>query len=319
MLKFIPIPRRRSLFPALCATALLMLGALIQPARAAEPALTVVATFSILGDFTQRIGGERVRVHTLVGPNADAHVYQPTPADGKTLARAALVVSNGLGFEGWIERLVKSSGYRGELLVASQGVPPLTNAAHDDGAKPGHGHGVSQTPDPHAWQDPANARRYVDNIAQGLATVDPAGKSLYLANADRLKRDIGEVDAEIRRLFAALPAERRKVVGSHDAFAYFSRAYGVRFISAVGLSTDAEASAADIGRIIRLIRKERIPAIFMENVSDPRLLERIRAETGARIGGTLYPDSLSRADGPAQTYLAMMRHNAKTLAAALSD
>lgn len=291
-------------------------------AAVSPPVLTVVASFSILGDFAQRIGGERVRVHTLIGAGADAHVFQPTPADGKTLAQASLVVVNGLGFEGWIERLIKSSGYRGKVLVASAGVAALKQtAAH---AHSGHPRGTNgdqqdgQAFDPHAWQDMKNALRYVDNIAQGLGEADPAGKALYQANAAHLKREIAALDVEIRQMFDKLPPERRKVVTSHDAFAYFSRAYGIRFISAVGISTDAEPSAADLGRIIRLIRKERTPAIFMENVSDPRLLQRIQAESGARVGGTLYPDALSTASGPAHTYLKMMRHNAQSLATALA-
>lgn len=301
-------------------TCLLLAVSGMLPAAPATPALTVVASFSILGDFAQRVGGDRVRVHTLVGAGGDAHVFQPTPADGKMLAQASVVIINGLGFEGWIERLIKSSGYRGQVLLASQGVTPLKQALPHEHRHVGDEHGKSvHMPDPHAWQDMANAQRYVDNIAKGFAEADPAGKTSYLANAAQLKQEIVALDAEIRQLFSKLPPERRKVVTSHDAFAYFSRAYGIRFISAAGISTDAEPSAADIGRIIRLIRKERIPAIFLENVSDPRLLQRIQAESGARAGGTLYPDSLSTTNGLAPTYLAMMRHNAQSLASALAQ
>lgn len=277
-------------------------------------ALRVVATFSILGDLTRQIGGERVSVHVLVGPNADAHVYQPTPSDAKMLAQASLVVMNGLGFEGWIARLIKSSGYRGRLVQASDGVRTLRLPAH--GGRHAH-HEHDGELDPHAWQDMANAARYADNIAQALAEVDPPGKATYLANAGRLKQAIGTLDAEIRALFDAVPEARRKIVTSHDAFGYFGRAYGIRFVSPVGVSTDAEASAAEVGRIIRQIRKENIAAVFMENISDPRLLERIRSESGAGIGGTLYSDSLSAASGPAADYLSMMRHNARTLATAM--
>lgn len=282
---------------------------------AGTPPLHVVATFSILGDLTRQIGGTRVQVLVLVGPNADAHVYQPTPADAKMLAQSSLVVMNGLGFEGWITRLVKSSGYRGRLLQASDGVRTLRLPSGNSGREHGHEHAGAL--DPHAWQDMANAARYVDNIAQALVEADPAGEASYRANALRLKQAIATADAEIRALFAAIPEARRKVVTSHDAFGYFGRAYGIRFISPVSVSTDAEASAAEVGRIIRQIRQERIAAVFMENISDPRLLERIRSESGAGIGGTLYSDSLSAASGPAADYLAMMRHNARTLAAAM--
>ena len=278
----------------------------------AEP-LKVVASFSILGDLAREVGGNRIELHTLVGPDGDAHVYQPTPADAKTIAQAKLVIVNGLGFEGWIDRLVKSSGYRGTVLVASTGIKTLKRK-HDE-----HGHGHDSDVDPHAWQDLANALRYVDNIAQALAKADPAGQSSYLANATKYKQAIVALDSELKTSFNSVAKEKRKVVTTHDAFGYFSRAYGIAFISPVGINTDAEASAADIGRIIKQIRREKIPAVFMENISDPRLLERIRQESGARIGGVLYSDSLSKADGPAATYLEMMRHNAKTLASALID
>jgi zinc/manganese transport system substrate-binding protein len=285
-------------------------------AEAAE-ALAVVASFSILGDLTQQIGGERVRVYTLVGPGADAHVYQPTPSDAKTLSRARLVVVNGLAFEGWIDRLVKSSGYRGKLVVASQGVNTLRQARPQPGKHAPHDHAGDL--DPHAWQDLANARRYVDNIAAALGDADPDNRSAYQANAARLNQEISTLDSQLRATFGALPAEKRKVVTSHDAFGYFGRAYGIRFIAPVGISTDAEPSAGDIAALIRQIRQERIKAMFIENIADPRLLERISRESGARIGGTLYSDSLAKRGMPADSYLGMMRENARSLAAALAE
>ena len=299
-------PFRKLLLRGLATSVWLAISGWSAIAAATEP-VNVVATFSVLGDMTSRIGGGLVQVHTLVGQDADAHVYQPTPADAKTIAQARLVVINGFGFEGWIARLIKSSGYRGQVLTAGKGVRTLARQ-----------HGDSD-PDPHAWQDLANALRYVDNIAQALSEVDPAGQAEFRANAARYKNEISALDAEIRQSFAALPAARRKVVTAHDAFAYFGRAYGIAFISPVGINTDAEPSATDVGRIIEQIRRERIPAVFMESISDPRLLERIRQESGARIGGVLYSDSLSRTGGPAASYLEMMRHNARTLASALAN
>lgn len=281
---------------------------------AAEP-LKVVASFSILGDLARQVGGERIELHTLVGPDGDAHVYQPTPADAKTIAQANLVIVNGFGFEGWIGRLVKSSGYRGPVLVASTGIKTL-KLKHDEND---HGHGHDSDVDPHAWQDLSNALYYVDNIAQALAKADPASQSVYQANAARTKQAIVALDGELKTALNSIAKERRRVVTTHDAFGYFARAYGIAFISPVGVNTDAEPSAADVGRIIKQIRREKIPAVFMESISDPRLLERIRQESGARIGGVLYSDSLSKADGPAPTYLEMMRHNARTLAGALAD
>lgn len=299
---------------------LTLLTSLIAPTVAAEEPIGVVASFSILGDLTQRVGGARIKVHTLVGPDADAHVYQPTPNDAKTLARARLVVVNGLGYEGWIGRLVKSAGYRGAVVTAAQGIKPLQgNIGKDAGHEAGHGagHRHEAATDPHAWQDLGNARQYVSNIADALVKADPAGQADYRANAEQLQREIAALDAEIRQQLGSLPADRRTVVTSHNAFAYFARAYRINFRAPVSVSTDAAASAADVGKLIRQIRQEKIPAVFLENISDPRLLERIRAETGARVGGTLYSDALSRADGPAATYLGMMRHNAGTLASAL--
>lgn len=282
-------------------------------------AMDVVASFSILGDITQRIGGDRIKVHTLVGRNADAHVYQPTPTDAKTLAKARLVVVNGLGFEGWIDRLIKSSGYRGRVLTASSGIGTLARPeSGDEHDHHGH-HDHAGEFDPHAWQDLSNAARYVDNIRNALIEIDPEGRQTYQANADQYNREIAALDAEVRQTFQKMPKDRLKVVTTHDAFRYFSQAYGVAFIAPVGVNTDAEPSAADIGRIIKQIRREQIPAVFMESISDSRLLERIRVESGARIGGTLYSDALSKPDGPAATYLEMMRHNVRTLVEALKE
>lgn len=298
----------------LTAAALLGIVALAGGRLAAAETLPVVTSFSILGDLTQQIGGDRVEVLSLVGPGADAHVYQPTPGDARRLARAKLVVVNGLGFEGWIDRLIQSSGYRGGVVVASRGVEAMRLAGGEADRHPQHG-----DLDPHAWQDLANARRYVVNIATALAAVDPANRAYYQANADRLERQIGTLDTELRATFGALPASRRKVVTSHDAFAYFGRAYGIRFLAPVGVSSDAEPTARDIGVLIRQIRREGIRAMFIESIADPRLLQRISRESGVRIGGTLYSDSLSAPGTPAGSYLGMMRHNANTLAAALAD
>ena len=293
----------------------LMVAAFALPGQAFA-AVDVVASFSILGDITQRVGGERIKVHTLVGRNADAHVYQPTLTDAKTLAKARLVVVNGLGFEGWIDRLIKSSGYRDSVTTASSGIRTL--ARGESGDEHDH-HDHAGPSDPHAWQDLANAARYVDNIRNALIDIDPEGKSNYQANADQFRQEIAALDAEVRQNFKKIPKDRLKVVTTHDAFGYFGQAYGIAFIAPVGVNTDAEPSAADIGRIIKQIRREKIPAVFMESISDSRLLERIRQESGARIGGTLYSDALSKTDGPAATYLEMMRHNARTLVEALKE
>jgi len=275
----------------------------------AQEKLKVVATFSILADFVKNVGGERVAVSALVGPNGDAHVYQPTPGDAKTLGDARVVVTNGLGFEGWINRLVKASGTKAPMIVATKGIKP--RKAEDD-----HGHGDA---DPHAWQSVANAKRYVANIRDALVAADPAAKDVYEANAAAYASKLDALDAEVKAAIEKIPADRRRIITTHDAFGYFAAAYGVTFIAPQGVSTEAEVSARDVARIITQIRKQKIPAVFLENVTDKRLLERIGAESGARIGGTLYSDALTDEKGAAPTYLDMMRHNVKQLAAALTS
>ncbi|SEL20428.1 zinc/manganese transport system substrate-binding protein [Bosea lupini] len=282
--------------------------ALPLPAFAQEK-LPVVASFSILGDFVREIGGERVTVTTLVGPDGDAHVYSPTPADAKTVAGAKLVVVNGLKFEGWLTRLVKSSGTKATVATATTGITPLKMA--DDH---GHGHGGE---DPHAWQSVANARLYVGNVRDALIAADPAGKATYEANAAAYQTKLDALEAEIKAAVARIPADRRKAITSHDAFGYFVKAYGIAFIAPQGVSTEAEASAKDVARIIRQIKAEKVPAVFLENITNPRLAEQIARESGAKIGGRLYSDALSAADGPAGTYIAMMKHNISQIEKAL--
>jgi zinc/manganese transport system substrate-binding protein len=307
---------RRNVVTLLMGAALAM-GA---PALAQAPAekLPVVATFSIVGDMTQRIGGDRIALSTLVGPNGDGHVYSPTPADAKTVAQARVLVSNGLKFEGWMTRLVRSSGTKADVVEAAKGV----KTRREEEAKGGHGHSHGHSHagvDPHAWQDVGNAKIYVANIRDALTAADPAGREVYTANAAAYIAELDALDKEIRATVAALPSDKRRIITAHDAFGYFEAAYGLDFVSPQGVSTEAEASARDVARIIRQIKQEKIGAVFLENVSDARLVERIAKETGARVGGRLYSDALSTADGPAGTYIDMMRHNIKTLSAALTS
>ena len=294
--------------------AALLLAALPSTAKAQDK-LPVVATFSILGDLVSNVGGDRVAVKSLVGANGDAHVYSPSPADARTLADAKLIVTNGLGFEGWLTRLVKSSNSKARNVVASKGVKPRKLAgkhAHD------HGHGPSDG-DPHAWQSVANAKTYVANIRDGLIAADPAGKAVYEANAAAYLDKLEALDREIRETIAKIPPERRRIITTHDAFGYFSDAYGVEFVAPQGVSTESEASARDVARIITQIKKQKIPAVFLENISNPRLLKQIADETGAKVGGTLYSDALTDEKGPAPTYIDLFRHNIRTLSAALQS
>jgi zinc/manganese transport system substrate-binding protein len=280
-------------------------------AAAAQERLPVVATFSILGDLVKNVGGERIELKTLVGPDGDAHVYSATPADARTVADAKAIFTNGLGFEGWIERLVKASGTRAAVIVATKGIRPRRMES-------GQGHGQSrEEADPHAWQSVANAKVYVANIRDGLIRVDPAGQAVYEANAKAYLARLELLERDIRSAIGAIPAARRKIITSHDAFGYFQAAYGIDFIAPQGVSTETEASARDVARIIRQIKVQRIPAVFLENVSDPRLVRQIADETGARIGGTLFSDALSAPQGPAASYIDMMRHNLRQFAEAL--
>lgn len=294
-------------------TGCLTLAASSLPAAAQDAGrLKVVATFSILGDMVRNVGGERVEVTTLVGPNGDAHVYSPTPADGRRLTEARIVFTNGLKFEGWINRLVKSSGTKAVTAEAARGVKPLRS--DDDGHR--HDHGGA---DPHAWQSIGNAKIYVANIRDALIAADDAGRPAYEANAASYLKELDELEAEVKGLVAKIPPERRRIITSHDAFRYFEDAYGIDFVAPQGVSTESEASARDVARIIQQIRREAIAAVFVENVSDARLMERIAKETGARIGSRVYSDALSEPGGPAGTYIDMMRHNIRAFSAALSS
>lgn len=285
----------------------------------AQEKLDVIASFSILGDMAARVGGDHVSVRALVGPDGDAHVYQPTPTDARALGQADLVLVNGLAFEGWMGRLVESVGYQGPVVTATAGIDAIrsTEEAHDhaEGGQDHHHHGEF---DPHAWHDLKNAAIYVDNIVAGFAARDPAHAADYRANGDAYKAEIAALDGEIQARLGAIPAERRRVLTSHDAFAYFGRAYGVDFVAPVGVSTDSEASAGDVARIIDQVRADKVTAIFIENITDPRLISQIAGETGVKVGGTLYSDALSAPGTPAATFLGLARHNAETIAGAIA-
>jgi zinc/manganese transport system substrate-binding protein len=280
------------------------LTALHPPALQAQPpAPRVVASFSILADMAKELAPAGFQVTALVGPDSDAHVYEPSPADGKRLAQADLVLINGLGFEGWMERMVKVSGARGPITVATRGITPRSG---------GHHH-----VDPHAWQDLDLARRYAANISAALVQRWPdRHDEITRRNADYVER-IDRLDAQVREWLAEVPRAQRRVITSHDAFGYFAAAYGVDFLAPQGWNTHSEPSAAAVARLLRQIKKDGVRAIFIENISDPRLVERIAREGGVRIGGTLYSDAMSKPGGPASTYLKLIEHNARSLAAAL--
>lgn len=285
-------------------------------AQSSKP-ISVVATFSILGDMVKRVGGEHVSVTTLVGANGDTHVYRPTPADARAVNGADLLFVNGLDFEGWIDRLVSASGFKGVRVVTTEGIKPMAYEEEEDDHKghDNHDHGAF---DPHAWQSPRLAESYVENIMIALATADPANAAAFYRNRVAYASEIRALEAEVSAMMAAIPENKRTVVTPHDAFQYFAMDYGLTFKAPQGLSTDSAASAADVAKLIVQIREEGISAYFVETITDNRLVDQIGRETGATRGGTLYSGALSGSDGPAPTYIDMIRHNATTIARALN-
>ncbi|WP_248768638.1 metal ABC transporter substrate-binding protein [Pseudomonas sp. MWU12-2345] len=286
-------------------SSVLALSLNLSTAQAADK-LPVVASFSILRDITQQIGGDHIAVIGMVGPDADAHTYEPTPDDAKALLNAKLIVKNGLGFEPWLDRLVTSTETKAPVVTASKGV--ISHTMVDDG---------ETIPDPHAWHNLANAEIYVNNITKALIKVDPANKDDYTRNSQAYLKVIHSLLAEAKVKLGNLPAGNRRIVTSHDAFGYLGQAYGIQFMAPQGLSTEREPSAAEVAALITQIRKDKVKAVFMENIKDARLLQQIADESGAQIGGTLYSDALA-AEGPASTFTGLFEYNMNTLRAALS-
>jgi zinc/manganese transport system substrate-binding protein len=291
--------RRRSFLAAL--------GLAPVAARAANP-LRVVASFSILADLTRQVGGEAISVEALVGPDGDAHEYDPRPRDLRTVMAAGLLVRNGLGLEGWMDRLTGAAAFKGKVVVAAEKVTART-MKEDSGAI---------ATDPHAWQDPRNAVLYVQAIADGLAFADPAGAATYRAAAARYAAQIMQADAWIEAKLASIPVDRRRIITTHDAFGYYGARYEVEFLSAEGISTEFEPSAKKIAALVAQIKREKVRAVFIENMTSPRMAQMLANETGAVLGGTVYSDALSPPGGPAATYLDMLRHNTTLFADAMN-
>lgn len=306
--------RRRALF-ALIGLTTLSLQAPLAQAQTPAP-IRAVASFSILGDLVRQVGGERVAVGVLVGPGADAHVFQPTPAQARLVGQADILFSNGLGFEGWMARLLKTAGYKGRHVLASRGIQPIEGDDHLGHEKKQGDHHHEEA-DPHAWQNVPNAMHYVGNIAKGLCEADPAGCEVYQRNAVRYRAELEALDTDIRAQWKAIPVAQRKVITSHDAFAYYAKAYSVKFLAPQGVNTESEASAKGVAQLIRQIKKEKIRALFVESISDPRLIAQIGRETGVQPAGELFSDSLSDASGTAPDYVSMMRHNTVALTKAI--
>lgn len=293
-----------------------LLLAFLPLSHAKDAPIKAVATFSILGDMVKAVGGDRIQITTIVGPGGDAHVFRPTPADAKTVAEADILFVNGFGFEGWLDRLIEASGYDGKVITATNGIEGLPL----DGSADHHHHGDEHGGvDPHAWLSLGHARNYVHNITRALQDADPVSSAIFAINRDSFLKELKTLEALTADTLDKLPEERRKVVTSHDAFGYFADAYRLTFLAPQAGNTETEATAKDVAALIEQIRAERITAVFLENVVSPRLLKQIAAESGAKVGGTLYADALSPADEEAGTYLKMMRHNIQTIYQALGS
>ena len=286
---------------------LVLFSLVLSMSVSAAEKLPVVTSFSILADMVNQVGGEHVQIINMVGPDADAHTYEPTPDDAKALLKSRLIIKNGLGFEPWLDRLITSTETSATVVSASRGVIP--RSLDEDG---------ETVPDPHAWHNLANAELYVANITNALIAADPSNKADYQRNSQIYLKRIYALLAEAKAKLGSLPPGNRKIVTSHDAFGYLGQAYSIDFMAPQGLSTEREPSAAEVAALITQIRQAKVKAVFMENIKDARLLQQIADESGAHIGGTLYSDALA-ASGPASTFTGLFEYNLNTLFNALSQ
>jgi ABC-type Zn uptake system ZnuABC Zn-binding protein ZnuA len=267
----------------------------------------VVATTTIIADITQQIAGDRVEIFCIMPVGGDPHIYQPVPGDARQIARSDLVLLNGLQLEGWLTELARHAGGSRPMIAVTEGIVPLQDEAR-------HGE-----PDPHAWFDVRNMHYYVDNIVRGLSMIDSDGEAEYRERADEYKRKLDELDAWVRERIESLPDNRRILITSHDAFRYFGEAYGIRVMALQGISTEAQPQTRDVVELVRAIREYSIPAVFIETSVNPKMLEQIARDAGARIGGELFSDSLGHPDHEGGTYLGMVMYNVSTFVEAMKQ
>ncbi|TPK46778.1 metal ABC transporter substrate-binding protein [Mesorhizobium sp. B2-5-4] len=282
--------------------------------------LKVVASFTVVADFAKNVGGDRIAITTIVGPDGDAHVYEPSPADAVAMAKADIVLVNGLHFEGFLQRLVDASATKASIVTLTKGVTPIDFKPEfaDADAAEGVGTGGGKTvADPHAFQSIANAKIYVKNIAEAFCAADSDGCVSYQTNAAAYTRKLDALEGEVKAAIQSIPEAKRVVITSHDAFGYFEHEYGLTFLAPQGISTDSEPSAADVAKLVEQVKQDKAAAIFVENITNPRLIEQIASETGIKVGGTLYSDALSQPDGPGSTYIDMMRNNIRQIKGAI--
>ena len=280
----------------------LALAALFVAPLSMAKTVDVVASFTVLADIVKQVGGDHVKVKSLVGPDGDPHTFEPTPQDSQALAKADLVFVSGLGLEGWMDRLVSASGYRGQPVVTSTGI--ITRSMEEEG---------KTITDPHAWNSMQNGVIYATNVMNALVKADPEDAAQIRQRGENYIQQLQALDRWAKTAFDSVPAKRRKVLTSHDAFGYFGQRYGITFLAPVGFSTEAEASASEVGRLITQLKQQHIQRYFIENQTDPRLVKQIASATGAQPGGELYPEALSTAAGPAPTYEAAFKHNVNAM------
>lgn len=298
-------------FRAALALSVITLSAFATSSAFAAP-LKVVASFTVIADFAKNVGGNRVNITTIVGPDGDAHVYEPSPADAVAMAGADIVLVNGLHFEGFLQRLVDASATKAAIVTLTKGVTPIDfkpEFADADAAEGADTSGGKTVTDPHAFQSIANAKIYVKNIAEAFCAADNEGCDSYKANAAAYTTKLDALEGEVKAAIQSIPEAKRVVITSHDAFGYFEHEYGLTFLAPQGISTDSEPSAADVAKLVEQVKQDKAAAIFVENITNPRLIEQIAGETGIKVGGTLYSDALSGSDGPASTYIDMMHNN----------
>ena len=299
------------------------LSTILMASVAVAAPLKVVSSFSILNDLVQQVGGDKVQAVAIVGPEGDAHSFEPRPSDAKTLQNADLLMINGAQFEAWLPKLIQAAGYKGQVVEVSHGVPlrafSSTHDEHSHGEEAhvheGHDHGDF---DPHAWQSLEHAQLYVHNICEALIEQDPTNKTYYQQRAYEYDKTMQLLHKELMRKFEKIPVSQRSVVSSHDAFGYLGQAYGIEFLSLLGSSNQAEPSAKELAALIDYMRAHNVRAVFMENISSPKLIEQIARETSATVGKPLYSDALAKSPHPADSYLGMMRWNAEALLEALN-
>lgn len=278
--------------------------------------IRVIASFSILADLIKNVAGNHISLTTFVGPNASTHIYEPTPRDAQALKNAHIIFINGLHLEGFIDRLIIASGTKARLVKVSANISPLENKNHEHNAQRHHYHGNL---DPHAWQAISNVEIYVKNIATAFCEIDEKSCTSYSKNAESYIQKLKAMQEALKNKIATIPKDKRIIITSHDAFGYFAQEYDFTILAPQNASTEAEATAADVAKLIKQIKANKATALFVENISNPRLIKQISKETGLKIGGTLYSDALSNENGPAATYLDMMEHNVKTIIEAITE